>query len=185
MKQINPDLLKIELKDLQETINEQLDQIVELEGEIPLIEYDLIMENLRSIYSAIHTLYKIHAPKDPPKGKDPMVESPPSKPVIQIQPEPPLPERTVSFSIAEEPARPASLPIDLKTFITINDKFLFINEFFGGNLKEYGTMIDHMNAIKSKTETFQFLEEIVKKGNWNVQSPAFRKLKELIERRFS
>jgi len=87
-------------------------------------------------------------------------------------------ERTFS------PKIPSDRIENLKTAIIINDKFMFINELFEGNLREYNETIETLNGFKTLTQAADYLDLMRKKNFWNTGSVAFKKLKELVERRF-
>lgn len=97
-----------------------------------------------------------------------------------------------AFSIKLKEAREKSLGpkipserIDnLKTAITINEKFMFINELFDGNLREYNETIETLNGFKTLDQAADYLDLMRKKNFWNTGSNAFKKLTELVERRF-
>ncbi len=97
-----------------------------------------------------------------------------------------------TFSIKLKNAREQSLGpkvssdrIDnLKTAISINEKFMFINELFEGNLREYNETIETLNGFKTMDQAADFLDLLRKKNFWNTGSNAFKKLKDLVERRF-
>ncbi|MCK9421639.1 MAG: hypothetical protein M0Q38_03480 [Bacteroidales bacterium] len=79
----------------------------------------------------------------------------------------------------------ASTRIDnLKNAITINEKFMFINELFEGNLRDYNETIETLNGFKDFNQASEYLDLMVKKNFWNTGLNAFKKLKELVERRF-
>ena len=73
---------------------------------------------------------------------------------------------------------------NLKTAIIINDKFMFINELFEGNLREYNDTIETLNGFQTIDQAADYLDLMRKKNFWNTGSVAFKKLKELVERRF-
>ena len=73
---------------------------------------------------------------------------------------------------------------NLKTAITINDKFMFINELFEGNLREYNETIETLNGFRTLSQAGEFLDLVKRKNFWDTGSTAFKKLKELVERRF-
>ncbi|MCK9218878.1 MAG: hypothetical protein PHF97_02075 [Bacteroidales bacterium] len=73
---------------------------------------------------------------------------------------------------------------NLKSAININDKFMFINELFDGNLREYNATIETINGCKDISEASEFLNQLLKKNFWDTGTKAFKKLMELIERRF-
>jgi len=73
---------------------------------------------------------------------------------------------------------------DLRNAIGINEKFLFINELFGGNLKQYQNAIEELNNFKSLSGIHTYLIELGVQYQWPAHSPALLRLKELIERKF-
>lgn len=77
-----------------------------------------------------------------------------------------------------------SNPQDLKALISINEKFLFINELFDGNLREYNENLETLNRYSDFKSALGFLDILRKKNLWNSESIAFNKLKELLEQRF-
>lgn len=82
-------------------------------------------------------------------------------------------------------ARMQQSPIkDLREAIGINEKFLFINELFKGNLNQYNKSIDELNAFESINGAFTCLIELKVQHQWDENGSAFKKLKELIERKY-
>lgn len=96
------------------------------------------------------------------------------------------------FSIKLKEAREKSLgpktpnprTDSLKSIISINEKFMFINELFDGNLREYNETIEMLSGFTNQNEAAAYLENIVKKNFWDTGSDAFKKLSELMGRRF-
>ncbi len=82
------------------------------------------------------------------------------------------------------PRVPSERIQNLKTAISINEKFMFINELFDGNLREYNETIETLNGFKKLDQAADYLDLMRKKNFWDTGSNAFRKLKELVERRF-
>jgi len=97
-------------------------------------------------------------------------------------------EEEPTFNIRLKEAREASLPQKpepvehLKALISINDKFIFINELFDGNLKEYNEAIDKLNSYKQKNSALEYLDMLRKKNLWELNSGTFMKLKEIVDR---
>ncbi|MCX6279363.1 MAG: hypothetical protein NT004_14895 [Bacteroidetes bacterium] len=73
---------------------------------------------------------------------------------------------------------------NLKSAISINEKFMFINDLFEGNLREYNETIEALNGFISLDQAADYLNLMKQKNLWNTGSTAFLKLKELVERRF-
>ncbi len=123
-----------------------------------------------------------HAPKEQ--------AAPPKKP--KKQPEIDLfaaaePEFSIKLKEAREKTLPkaGSTRIDnLRSAITINDKFMFINELFDGNLREYNETIETLNGFKTLDQAGDYLDLMRRKNFWDTGSNAFKKLQELVEKKF-
>lgn len=82
-------------------------------------------------------------------------------------------------------ARMQRKPIsDLRSAIGINEKFLFINELFKGNMQQYNKTLDEFNDFKSLQGAQTYLLELKVEYQWDEDSQAFLKLREFVERRF-
>jgi len=73
---------------------------------------------------------------------------------------------------------------DLRAAIGINEKFLFINELFGGNLHQYNNTIEELNNFRSLSGARTYLNELSVQHQWPPHSEALAKLNQLIERKF-
>jgi hypothetical protein len=71
-----------------------------------------------------------------------------------------------------------------KIAIGINEKFLFINELFKGDIQEYNKTIDKLNSYQNLEECTGFLEEQKKKFKWDEKPGAYQKLEDLLIRKF-
>lgn len=80
--------------------------------------------------------------------------------------------------------RRSSHPKDLKASISINEKFLFINELFDGNLREYNITIETLNGFAEIRQALEFLDVLRLKNLWESESVAFNRLRELVEQKF-
>ncbi len=74
---------------------------------------------------------------------------------------------------------------NIREAIGINEKFLFINELFNGDLSKYNKILDDINALPSKKGVDTYLLELKIQYQWADDNEAFGKLKELLERKFS
>ena len=74
---------------------------------------------------------------------------------------------------------------NIKKAIGINEKFLFINELFNGNMQEYNQVLDKFNLFNNVYEAEQFINELKSKYNWEAENDAFIKFMEFIKRKFS
>jgi len=73
---------------------------------------------------------------------------------------------------------------DLRQAIGINEKFLFINELFNGDMGRYNKTLDELNAMPNKLAIETFLMELKIEKQWNEEMEAFVKFKELMDRKF-
>ena len=73
---------------------------------------------------------------------------------------------------------------DLKSFIGINDKFLFVNELFGGSMEKYNKSIENLNDLKTLNGAMIYLNELKIELQWNSSNEAYQKLRELVSRKY-
>lgn len=73
---------------------------------------------------------------------------------------------------------------DLKAAIGINDKFLFINDLFDGNMKAYAIAIDTLNGMGTFGEAETYIEQIKTDGNRVRNLETIARLSELVKRKF-
>lgn len=205
---MNKEIIRTQIRDLLETINEQFEALDQYkETAIPRIEFDLVFDNIRKLYETMHLLRRMDDPTEhpvktvseqrpapvfepAPRVVQPSEHEPEREPVPAppVEPEPDLfNSAEPMFKIKLQEAREQSLgpkqPQHLKSLITINDKFLFINELFDGNLREYNETIETLNGFKDRRQAAQFVDLVSTKNRWDPQSMAFRKLQELLEKK--
>ena len=73
---------------------------------------------------------------------------------------------------------------DLKSFIGINDKFLFVNELFGGSMEKYNKSIENLNDLKTLNGAMIYLNELKIELQWNSSNEAYQKLRELVSHKY-
>jgi len=73
---------------------------------------------------------------------------------------------------------------DLKSAIGINDKFLFVNELFGGSMEKYNKSIENLNDLKTLNGVMIYLNELKIELQWNSSNEAYQKLKDLVSHKF-
>jgi len=75
---------------------------------------------------------------------------------------------------------------NLKSAIGINEKFLFINELFNGDIKSYNDSVDKLNNFSSIHEAFEYLNLLTDTYQWdgNRSSETIEKFANLVQRRF-
>jgi hypothetical protein len=72
---------------------------------------------------------------------------------------------------------------DLRQAIGINEKFLFINELFNGDLGRYNRVIDELNELKTQEGINAYLIELKVANQWPDKNDAYLKLKTLLDRK--
>ncbi|MBR6775947.1 MAG: hypothetical protein IKM23_09620 [Bacteroidales bacterium] len=73
---------------------------------------------------------------------------------------------------------------DLSTSIGINDKFLLLNELFGGSMEKYNKSIKALNNFPTLMGAKTYMSELQIEFQWDCESEAYKKLSDLVERRF-
>jgi hypothetical protein len=84
-------------------------------------------------------------------------------------------------------ARLQMTPIsNLKDAIGVNEKFLFINELFGGNIQIYNEAIVKLNAFQNIDQSFEYLNDLGKTLEWdeNRSAQTIEKLAGYVMRRY-
>ena len=74
---------------------------------------------------------------------------------------------------------------NIKKAIGINEKFLFINELFNGNMQEYNKALDSFNSFENSFEASQLIDELKLKYKWKTENNSFLQFMEIIKRKFS
>ena len=87
-------------------------------------------------------------------------------------------DNSLAAKLQQNPVR------DLKSVIGINDKFLFVNELFGGSMEKYNKSIENLNDLKTLNGAMIYLNELKIELQWNSSNEAYLKLKDLITRKF-
>ena len=91
-------------------------------------------------------------------------------------------EKTEDNSLA---ARLQRKPVsDLISAIGINDKFLFLNELFSGSMEKYNKSIRSLNSFSTLLGAKTYMSELQIEFQWDCNSDAYKKLADLVERRF-
>ncbi len=73
---------------------------------------------------------------------------------------------------------------ELREAIGINEKFLFINELFNGDLSRYNKIIDELDQLQTMEGVNTYMLELKIQSQWQDDSDAFAKLTELLQRKF-
>jgi len=73
---------------------------------------------------------------------------------------------------------------DIRNAIDINQKFLFVNELFRGDLNSYNQAIERLNSFSSLDDALDYMAELTNKYNWDLDNEAINHLIRFIERRY-
>ncbi len=88
------------------------------------------------------------------------------------------PEKRVADKLSENKI------VDLRSTIGINDKFLFINELFDGNMRIYDEAVGKLNDCLTLAQADLLLLDLKIVYNWDGESPTVKKFVELVRRKF-
>lgn len=75
--------------------------------------------------------------------------------------------------------------IDLRKTIGINDKFIFINELYDGNMRIYDEAIQKLNDCVTLAQADLLLLDLKIAYNWDSESPTVKKFVELARKKFA
>jgi hypothetical protein len=73
---------------------------------------------------------------------------------------------------------------DLRAAIGINDKFLFANELFNGNMTEYDIAIQQLNSAGSLESAMDYISNIRDLYSWDMESETVKRMLDLVDRRY-
>lgn len=73
---------------------------------------------------------------------------------------------------------------DLKKAIGINDRFLFTNELFMGNISAYNQFIDEVDKFDDGLKAWEYIEQVKAKKSWDSASSSYKRLFEIIQKKF-
>lgn len=73
---------------------------------------------------------------------------------------------------------------DIKSAVTLNDRIMMIHDLFKGSEERYSKTIDVLNEFPTVGGAIVYLSELRVELQWDVESEAYTKLQELVERRF-
>lgn len=74
---------------------------------------------------------------------------------------------------------------DLREAIGINDKFLFINELFNGDMSRYNKVLDELNQFSGLPGSLTYLSELSVQFNWHKDQTAYKRFEEVLQKKFS
>ncbi len=75
--------------------------------------------------------------------------------------------------------------VNIREAIGINEKFLFINELFNGDMSRYNKILDDINSLSTKKGVDTYLLELKIQFQWADDNEAFVAFTDLINRKFA
>ncbi len=74
----------------------------------------------------------------------------------------------------------------IKDSIGLNEKFLFINELFSGNIQQYNSALEKLNGFADANGAFEYLNTLAGTCDWNIErsESTIRTLVSLVQRRY-
>ncbi len=74
----------------------------------------------------------------------------------------------------------------LKSMLTINQKFMFVNDLFDGNNEDFNKVIDFLDSCETKDVILKFINSnYIQRGNWKAEAPQVKEFLVLIDKKFS
>ena len=166
--QIEPEPIELKEEVLEETIAEEAVEPVELKEEV--LEETIAEEAVEPVV------------EDEPVSEEPIVRVDYSEPIDSAELNDQHKQEDDS-SLASKLKKQA-IP-DLKAAIGLNQRFLFSNALFEGNMEAFNRVINEINHLESKEMADTFLRvQIIDKYQWDEESEEVLAFFELVERRF-
>lgn len=74
----------------------------------------------------------------------------------------------------------------LKSMLTINQKFMFVNDLFDGNSDDFNNVLDFLDTCETKEVILKFLNNnYIERGSWKAEAPQVKEFFALIDKKFS
>ena len=164
---------------------EEEEEVEEQEGEEKVEDIEDIEEEEENFESSKVLEFEDSVPEEQssvPEEQDSGIRS--YKKVYTIEPQT-LGDKLESVEDTSLAARLQRKPVaDLASAIGINDKFLLLNELFGGSMEKYNKSIRALNNFSTLLGAKTYMSELQIEFQWNCESDAYKKLDNLVERRF-
>ena len=74
---------------------------------------------------------------------------------------------------------------DINKAIGFNDKFLFANELFVGNMQEFSIAIQQLNNAGSLESAMDYLSNLQQLYEWDIEKETVKRLFDVVDRRYS
>lgn len=200
--------IRKEIAALINSIKEHSDNIGD-NRHIPQIELELILHKIEKLYQKSIVFnhlnsngQHIETTVSKPVVETPKVEVKPEivKPVVSDKPIdlfgseiPPVTEKPKQEKKVEKPLEKMVVPNkiqkpsiqDLTKAIGLNDKFLYANELFDGNMQEYSIAIQQLNGAGSLESAMDYFSNLQQLYEWDMEKETVKQLIDLVDRRYS
>ncbi len=214
MQKANKNDVRKEIADLITRIKEQSDRIGK-ERDIPQRELDLILYRIEELHKkTVVWAYLNELPVDVPGSEFPVPGSETKVPVaenvkpVEVPKVVEAPKIVVEEKIVPPPTPvPASEPVvvkqaepvpqkealkgpvstmkDVRTFIGINEKIMYIRQVFKGDDIAYNTAIEKINNMNSWAEAQSYLSVLAESYKWGKHDEPVEIFTQTVKRRFS
>lgn len=87
-------------------------------------------------------------------------------------------KQTLAAKLSRKPIK------DLNEEIGLNQKFLFMNDLFGGENTLYKEAVSSLNGFQTLEEAKQLMTQLAQRHNWDMESTSALKFTDLVERKF-
>ena len=172
-----------DLEDNDEFENdEEIEEIEEFEEDEEIEDDEEIEEEVEEIQNPIPSPSPSPIPSPSPDLEDSGIRA--YKKVYTVESQT-LGDKLESVEDRSLAARLQRKPVtDLMNAIGINDKFLLLNELFGGSMEKYNKSIRALNSFSTLLGAKTYMSELQIEFQWDCESEAYKKLDALVERRF-
>lgn len=189
----------------------QFEKLKNTDQKIPKLEMDRMLSGIRASYELFTVWNYLNTygenndlqeeqaipvvqnfiPEKQPEIQVEKVEEKAPEPIIQAPKMQPVPDKKEVIREKSQEILTTTLAdkfhqskIDnLKTAIPLHEKFLFINELFGGDNGPYNTFIDSVNHAQDMEQAANLLAESAIRYNWDIENKTYLKLQTLVLRR--
>lgn len=73
----------------------------------------------------------------------------------------------------------------LKSILTINQKFMFVNDLFDGRTEDFNKVIDFLDTCDTKDVVLKFIHNnYIERGSWKAEAPQVKEFFVLIDKKF-
>lgn len=73
-----------------------------------------------------------------------------------------------------------------KVLLTINQKFMFINDLFNGSKEDFNKVIDFLDTCETKDVVIKFIHNnYIQRGSWKQESPQVKEFFALVDNKFA